>query len=187
MSGPQGGLVDVVIALGSNLGDREGTLAFALRSIDAVEGVSVLRASRAFESVALKLSGADPDAPRYRNAVAIVRTGLEPHALLDELQRIEAEHGRQRRERWGDRTLDLDLIAYGDLRLDDERLVVPHPRAAERDFVLAPWLDADPGAVLPGRGPVRELLEALPDAPTRAQPLGEPLAVERQPAGGRRP
>ncbi len=167
---------DAVIALGSNLGERDQTLASALDAIAAVPGVEVVRASRAFESIALKLTGVDPDAPRYRNAVAIVRTSLPPHQLLAALQRIEAEHGRERRERWGDRTLDLDVIAYADERIDDADLTVPHPRAFERDFVLAPWLDADPDAVLPGRGPVRALLAALPDAPTRAEPLGEPLA-----------
>jgi len=81
--------------------------------------------------------------------------------LLAYLHAIEARHGRERRERWGDRTLDLDLIAYGDVTSADPRLTLPHPRAAERDFVLAPWLAVDPDAVLPGAGRVDELLARL--------------------------
>jgi 2-amino-4-hydroxy-6-hydroxymethyldihydropteridine diphosphokinase len=81
--------------------------------------------------------------------------------LLSLLHRIEVAHGRERRERWGDRTLDLDLIAYGDVISDTPELTLPHPRAAERDFVLGPWLAVDPDAVLPGRGRVADLLEDL--------------------------
>ena len=81
--------------------------------------------------------------------------------LLGYLHAIEARHGRVRRERWGDRTLDLDLIAFGDVRSDAPALLLPHPRAAERDFVLEPWLALDPDAVLPGRGRVDALLADL--------------------------
>ena len=102
-----------------------------------------------------------PHAPAYLNAVAIVTTRLAPSVLLGYLHAIEDRHGRERRERWGDRTLDLDLIAFGDVRSSDPRLVVPHPRAAERDFVLAPWLSLDPDAELPGVGRVDALLERL--------------------------
>ena len=101
--------------------------------------------------------------PRYLNAVALLQTRLAPATLLDQLHRIESDHGRVRRERWGDRTLDLDLIAYGDERIDDERLTVPHPRAHERAFVLRPWLDVDPDAIIPGRGRVDALLAGLED------------------------
>jgi 2-amino-4-hydroxy-6-hydroxymethyldihydropteridine diphosphokinase len=82
--------------------------------------------------------------------------------LLGYLHAIEGRHGRERRERWGSRTLDLDLITYGDVRSDDPALVLPHPRAAERDFVLDPWLRIDPEAVLPGVGRVADLRAALP-------------------------
>ena len=98
---------------------------------------------------------------RAGHGVVVVETDLEPHALLDLLQRIELEHGRTRETRWGDRTLDLDLIAYGDVRSDDAALLLPHPRAAERDFVLVPWLSVDPDAVLPGAGRVDDLLARL--------------------------
>jgi 2-amino-4-hydroxy-6-hydroxymethyldihydropteridine diphosphokinase len=90
-----------------------------------------------------------------------VTTRLAPTVLLSYLHAIEARHGRERRERWGDRTLDLDLIAYGDVRTDTATLTLPHPRAAERDFVLAPWLSIDADAFLPGVGRVDEALARL--------------------------
>ena len=93
--------------------------------------------------------------------VAIVTTRLAPTVLLSYLHTIEDRHGRVRRERWGDRTLDLDLIAYGDVVCDTPTLTLPHPRAAERDFVLAPWLSIDPDASLVGAGRVADLLERL--------------------------
>ncbi|HEY8589045.1 MAG TPA: 2-amino-4-hydroxy-6-hydroxymethyldihydropteridine diphosphokinase, partial [Naasia sp.] len=92
-------------------------------------------------------------------------SSLGPEHLLDALLDIERAHGRERTERWGDRTLDLDLIAYGDERIETRDLQVPHPRAAERTFVLKPWLAVDPDAVLPGSGRVDALLAALPREP----------------------
>jgi 7,8-dihydro-6-hydroxymethylpterin-pyrophosphokinase len=77
------------------------------------------------------------------------------------LKKLEDAHGRVRTQRWGDRTLDLDVIVYGELQQDDPELTLPHPRAHERDFVLRPWLTADPQAVLPGRGRVEDLLADL--------------------------
>ena len=103
----------------------------------------------------MKPDGPDASAPAYLNGVALVTTRLAPSVLLGYLHAIEARHGRQRQERWGDRTLDLDLIAFGDVRSADPRLTLPHPRAVERDFVLAPWLSLDPDAELPGRRPRR--------------------------------
>jgi len=150
-----------VIALGANLGDRYETLAAAEREIAALAGVSAIRMSTPVESVAITLDGPDPDKPGYVNAVAIVETTLAPVALLAELNAIENAHGRVREERWGDRTLDLDVIAYADVRSADPHLTLPHPRAHERDFVLAPWLELDPDAVVPGRGRVADLLAEL--------------------------
>ncbi|WP_051142750.1 2-amino-4-hydroxy-6-hydroxymethyldihydropteridine diphosphokinase [Gryllotalpicola ginsengisoli] len=152
-----------VVALGSNLGDRGELLRSAVAALREAPGVVVDAVSPVVESIAVKLDGVDPDAPRYLNAVALVRTLLPPHELLDELQRIEAEHGRVRTERWGDRTLDLDLVDYDGLEASDDRLTLPHPRAGLRSFVLAPWLAVDPDAVLPGRGRVDRLLQALGD------------------------
>lgn len=150
-----------VIALGANLGNRAETIRRAVERIARLPLVDDVRLSDLHESVAVRLDGPDPDAPAYLNAVAQVTTRLAPQVLLGMLHAIEEEHGRERRERWGDRTLDLDLIAYGDVRSDDPRLLLPHPRAAERLFVLQPWLDVDPDAVLPGRGRVAELAAGL--------------------------
>jgi 2-amino-4-hydroxy-6-hydroxymethyldihydropteridine diphosphokinase len=156
-----------VIALGANLGDRGTTLRDAAAAILAIPGVLPVASSHEVESVALTPAGPDPTKPPYRNAVVVVDTELTPTELLDALHEIEDDHGRVRTVRWGDRTLDLDIVAVDDELLDTPELTVPHPRAAERPFVLAPWLDADPDAVLPGVGPVAELLTALGDDTVR--------------------
>lgn len=153
--------VSAVVALGANLGERAATLAAAVAALERLPLTTDVRVSAPLETVAVTLDGEDEDAPRYLNAVALLRTRLAPTTLLRELHRIEADHGRVRRERWGDRTLDLDLIAYGDARIDEAHLTVPHPRAHEREFVLAPWLDIDPDAEIPGRGRVDALLAAV--------------------------
>lgn len=150
--------VAAVVALGANLGSRAETLAAAEEELRLLPLTTDVRVSNPIETVAVTLDGEDENAPRYLNAVALVRTRLAPATLLRELHRIEAEHGRVRREKWGDRTLDLDLIAYGSDRIDDPHLTVPHPRAHEREFVLAPWLEIDPDAEIPGRGRVDALL-----------------------------
>lgn len=150
-----------VVAFGANLGDREATILAAAERIGRLPLVSDVRLSRLFETVALRPDGPDPEAPGYVNAVALVTTRLAPQILLGMLHAIEDENGRERHERWGDRTLDLDLIAYGEETADDERLRLPHPRAAERLFVLEPWLDVDRDAVLPGRGRVADLVDQL--------------------------
>ncbi len=153
--------VDAVVALGANLGDRATALAEAADELSRLPLVEGVRVSDAVESVAVKPEGPDAAAPTYLNAVAIVTTRLAPSVLLAYLHAIEERHGRERRERWGDRTLDLDLIAYGDVRSDDPDLTIPHPRAAERDFVLVPWLSIDPDAEIPGAGRVDALLARL--------------------------
>ena len=162
---------DVVLALGSNLGDREGILRDALDDLRALPGVEFDRVSALVETPALTLHGVDEAAPAYLNAVALVRTTLSPHALLDALHDVERGHGRERGERWGDRTLDIDIVAYGDQEYTDDRITLPHPRAHERAFVLVPWLQVDPQAVLPGRGRVSDLLAATTD-PVRFYPGG---------------
>lgn len=153
--------VRAVVALGANLGDRVATLNAAVAELGRLPLTTEVRVARAIESVALKPDGPDASAPAYLNTVALVTTRLAPTVLLSYLHAIEARHGRERVERWGDRTLDLDLIAYGDARSDGPDLVLPHPRAAGRDFVLAPWLALDPDAELPGRGRVDALLAHL--------------------------
>lgn len=150
-----------VIALGSNLGDREATLLSAVGALDALPESSIRAVSSWHGTVALTVDGPDPDKPEYLNGVALLDTGLDPFQLLDGLRAIENLHGRERAERWGDRTLDLDLIAFGALEIDSDQLQVPHPRAHERDFVLAPWLEVQPDAELAGRGRVADLLTGL--------------------------
>ena len=150
-----------VIALGSNEGDRGEMLRAAADRLRRLPLVDDLVMSEPIETVAVKPDGPDPDAPPYLNAVALMTTRLAPQVLLGMLHAVEAEQGRVRLERWGDRTLDLDLIAYGDLASDTPHLQVPHPRAAERLFVLEPWLSIDPDAVLPGAGRVNELVRRL--------------------------
>ncbi|MHC9046469.1 2-amino-4-hydroxy-6-hydroxymethyldihydropteridine diphosphokinase [Microbacterium saperdae] len=150
-----------VVALGANLGDREATIRGAAERIARLPLVTDVRLSALFETVAVRLDGPDPDAPGYVNAVALVTTRLAPEILLGMLHAIEDENGRERHQRWGDRTLDLDLITYGDVVSDDPRVQLPHPRAAERLFVLEPWLDLDPDARLRGRGRVADLAEEL--------------------------
>ena len=158
----------VVLALGSNLGDRAATLSEAVRDLAALPGAALMAVSPVYESAAVKPGGVDESAPRYLNAVLTIDYAGDPHGLLDAVNAIEAEHGRVRAERWGDRTLDIDLIVFGDLSVEDDRLTLPHPRAAERDFVLAPWLDVDSAAVIPGRGLVLDLLAATGNTVHRA-------------------
>lgn len=163
----------VVLALGSNLGDRESTLRNAVQAISRIDGVSVEAASSLVQTPALTLAGVDHSAPAYLNAVVLARSALEPHVLLEQLQHVETEYGRVRDERWGDRTLDIDIVTFAHLLVDDEKLTIPHPRAAERAFVLVPWLQLDPGAALPGLGRATELLATIENDATEfeAEPL----------------
>lgn len=156
-----------VIAFGANLGDREATIASAMRDLADTAGITLVAVSPVYETPAIKDHGVDRGAPGYLNGVVVVETTLEPGELLDVLQAVEAEHGRVRAEHWGDRTLDLDLIDFGGREQSDTRLELPHPRAWQRAFVLQPWLDIDPDAVLPGRGPVAELRRAATDEVVR--------------------
>jgi 2-amino-4-hydroxy-6-hydroxymethyldihydropteridine diphosphokinase len=139
-----------VLALGSNLGDRGATVLEAVRLLAQVDGIEVTAASDLLETVALTPQGPDPEAPSYLNGVVLIETTLQPEALLDAANAIEAELGRVRGERWADRTIDIDLIDVAGVTRDSERLTLPHPRAAERAFVLAPWLALDPDARLNG-------------------------------------
>jgi len=158
----------VVIALGSNLGDRGQTLAAAVDQLRALPGLTLTGVSSIVET--------DPvggiEQPPYLNAVVVGRCTLQPHALLAALHSIEAEHGRTREVRWGARTLDLDLIQFGlpggrhEVVSADEELTLPHPRAAERAFVLVPWADVDARASLrvgEGDGGIRRVSDLVAD------------------------
>jgi 2-amino-4-hydroxy-6-hydroxymethyldihydropteridine diphosphokinase len=145
-----------VVALGANLGDRGAALG---RAIEALAGRTQLVAvSGLFETEPV---GGPVGQPEFYNAVVVLNTELDAPALLAVAHELEADAGRVRDERWGPRTLDVDIIAFGDAISDDPILTLPHPRARMRAFVLLPWLDADPAAVLPGVGPVAELAAGL--------------------------
>ena len=152
-------MTPVVIAFGSNLGDRAETILAAAREIADLPGVELTAVSTLHETPALKPHGVDLAAPAYLNAIAIVETDLDPHDLLVQLRQIEQQHGRVREERWGDRTLDLDIIDADGAELTTETLTLPHPRAHELAFVLAPWLEVDGDAVLSGQRVDRLLAE----------------------------
>ncbi len=164
--------VPAVLALGSNLGDRAATIRAAVAELDDEPGIRVVRASALFETPAVKPTGVDPDAPAYLNGVVAIETALSPHALLDAVNAIEQRHGRVREVRWGDRTLDIDIIDFDARELSDDRLTLPHPRAWERGFVLAPWHDIQPDAVLAGHGRIDALLAATTDV-VRPYPVSD--------------
>jgi len=151
-----------VIALGSNLGDRVATLQSALTAMDAHPQLRVVSVSSAYESAAVKPAGVDLTAPEYVNAVALVDCGLPALDLLDVLMQIERDHGRERHERWGDRTLDLDIIDFDGAVVESVELELPHPRAMQRAFVMAPWAQIAPEASIDGFS-VRELASRLSD------------------------
>lgn len=146
-----------ILALGGNLGDRAETIAKAIEAIDAHPEISVKKRSSLYESHAQTLSGIDPTAPNYLNGVIEISTTLKPKKLLLFLNEVETEFGRVRLERWAPRTLDIDIITYGLELIESKTLIIPHPRAHERGFVLVPWAEIDPDAILPGQGKVQDL------------------------------
>ncbi|CAM5250960.1 2-amino-4-hydroxy-6-hydroxymethyldihydropteridinediphosphokinase OS=Streptomyces tendae OX=1932 GN=folK PE=4 SV=1 [Streptomyces tendae] len=148
-----------VIALGANLGNRLETLQGAIDALEDTPGVRVKGVSPVYET---EPWGVAPDSqPSYFNAVVIVKTTLPPSSLLERAHAVEEAFHRVRDERWGPRTLDVDIVAYAEVVSDDPHLTLPHPRAHERAFVLAPWLDVDPEAALPGQGRVADLLATV--------------------------
>ncbi|MFI7318294.1 2-amino-4-hydroxy-6-hydroxymethyldihydropteridine diphosphokinase [Streptomyces venezuelae] len=148
-----------VISLGSNLGNRLETLQGAVDALEDTPGLRVKAVSPVYET---EPWGVDPGTqPSYFNAVVVVKTTLPPASLLERAQAVEEAFHRVRDERWGPRTIDVDIVAYADVVSDDPALTLPHPRAHERAFVLAPWHDVEPEAQLTGRGPVAKLLDAV--------------------------
>ncbi len=145
---------EVALALGSNLGDSAAILQGAVDDLCAVEGLTLETVSAVYETDPV----GGPDQDPYLNAVVVGRTTLTGPELLAATQAIEQAWHRVREVRWGPRTLDIDIVAMGDDVVDTDDLTVPHPRAHERAFVLVPWHDADPGARIPGRGPVADRL-----------------------------
>ena len=151
------------MALGGNLGDRRATIKSAIRAIKGLEGVVLIAKSPLVESHALTELGQDTSRPNYLNGVVEIETTVKPGDLLDAVRKIEQDHGRIRLERWGSRTLDIDIITYGNVIKAGKRLTLPHPRAFERAFVLVPWALMNPAAVLLGHGKVAELAEPIKD------------------------
>lgn len=148
----------VYIGLGANLGDREATIRTALRRLGEQEQIDVQRVSRLRET--------DPvgyeDQPRFVNGVARLQTDLEPRELLNVLLDVERDLGRTRHgPRFGPRPIDLDILLYDSRIVDEPGLRIPHPRMAERAFVLEPLAELDPGLEVPGRGRVQALLAGL--------------------------
>lgn len=150
------------VGLGSNLGnDRNGIfespkqqLLNAIQSIDNQTTINLLRTSPFYQTQAI----GPGDQPDYINAAIKIETSLSAHQLLQALQSIENQQGRVRKERWGARTLDLDILVFDQLIENSEQLILPHPRAHERAFVLAPLNDLDPNLVIPKRGNISSLL-----------------------------
>lgn len=150
--------VPVVLALGSNVGDRERALRQAVGDLRQIEGLNVTGVSDPVQSE--PVGGVSQD--RYLNAVLTADCTLSPWELLRACQRLEDRAGRVRAQRWGPRTLDIDVISFGNRASGHQRLTLPHPRAHERAFVLMPWAQLDPGAQLGGHA-VRELAQRAPD------------------------
>ena len=149
-----------VLSLGSNLGDRLAHLQAAVDALRASVGVTAVSGVWETDPVG------GPVQDRFLNAIVLSPTA-DPEGLLAAARAAESARERVRGERWGPRTLDVDVIAAGSARRDTPELTVPHPRAHLRAFVLAPWLDVDPDAELPGRGSVGELLAAITDQAVR--------------------
>jgi 2-amino-4-hydroxy-6-hydroxymethyldihydropteridine diphosphokinase len=145
-------LTRAYVGVGANLGDRRATIDAAVALLEGVVAVSDLRET-------------DPvgvtDQPAFLNGAVAVETDLSPRELLETLLDVERRLGRQRRLRWGPRTIDLDLLLYGDETIDEPGLTVPHPRLHERRFALEPLVELDPELELPGRGRVSDLLARL--------------------------
>lgn len=150
--------VTAYIGLGSNLESPEVQIVSALVELKAIPSSRCLIHSSLYASPPM----GPQNQPDYINAVVAIETHLEPHSLLQELQMIERMHQRQRKQRWGPRTLDLDLLLYGALTQDEVSLKIPHPGIALRAFVINPLLEIAPNLELPGLGGVRQLAAALP-------------------------
>jgi 2-amino-4-hydroxy-6-hydroxymethyldihydropteridine diphosphokinase len=155
-----------VLSIGSNVGDRSAQLRAAVRTLVETAELRVVAVSPVYETEPV----GGPEQDEFLNAVIVVETELGPERLLELAQRLEQQAGRVRRERWGPRELDVDLVSVDDEVRNDPRLVLPHPRAHERAFVLIPWLDVDRSARLPGYGEVAQLVMAVDRNGVRRRP-----------------
>jgi 2-amino-4-hydroxy-6-hydroxymethyldihydropteridine diphosphokinase len=147
----------VYVGLGSNLDDPEIHVRQAMAEIREIPDISVT----AISSLYISPPQGPQDQPDFVNAVARLETTLPANILLSNLQAIETKHGRKREKHWGPRTLDLDILTYGDMTIDLEHLTVPHSQLAARAFVLYPLLEIDEGLDIPGHGQVADLVRQL--------------------------
>ncbi len=169
--------VSAFIGLGSNLENPRQQVSTALNELATLTSTRVSAVSSLYRSAPMMGSGVPADQPAYINAVARLETQLSATALLEALQDIESRHGRVRSgERWGPRTLDLDILLYGDAQIDTPRLRVPHPGLAERNFVLQPLAEIAPTLEIPGLGELRELV--MQCASAGLERLTEPNTVQ---------
>jgi len=159
------------VALGTNLGDRLEQLRAAVRLLAETDGVDVVRSSRVFETEPV-----GPPQPAYLNAVIEVRTTLAPRELLEAAQAVENSLGRERAERWGPRTIDVDILTFDDRAVDEPGLEIPHPRMHERGFVLVPLGELDHDPMLPGGRRLSEI-RLSPDVVFGVRPFAPPLPV----------
>ena len=163
--------VRAVVALGSNLDEPERQVRTAFDEIAALPHTRLLAKSRLYNTEPVGYR----DQPPFVNACALVETSLEPRALLDRLLAIEQRHGRVREIRNGPRTLDLDIVVYADKVVDEPGLMIPHPRAHERAFVLEPLVEVWPEAVIAGKGVAKDLLSKVIPAQAGIQSLDSRL------------
>ena len=159
------------LALGSNLGDRLERLREAVRLLEEIEGVDVVRSSRVYET-----DPVGPPQPAYLNAVIEVETSRSPLELLEACRAVEDALGRIRGERWGPRTIDVDVLTFDEQTVDEPDLQIPHPRMHERGFVLVPLGELDDDPMLPG-GRTLSNLRISPDAVLGVRPFAPPLPV----------
>jgi len=146
-----------IVALGANIGDPQSNLDVAVALLK--EASEVLKVSSYYTTEPV----GGPEQPDYLNAVVILESDLPAMDLLSLLHGIEKSLGRERIEHWGPRTIDCDLIQYGSILSESAELMLPHPRAHERRFVLEPWYEVEPEGILLTHGPIRELLAQLKD------------------------
>jgi 2-amino-4-hydroxy-6-hydroxymethyldihydropteridine diphosphokinase len=159
------------LGIGSNLGDRLTNLQGAVDALQAEPGLRVTGSSRVWETAPV----GGPPQPDYLNAVLRIETDLSARDLLESAHRVESRLGRVRTERWGARTIDVDILLYDDERIDEPDLVVPHPRMAQRAFVVLPLLELDPDPILPDGS---SLANVRVDT-SGVEPTAPPLAVRR--------
>lgn len=159
-------MTDVFVGLGSNLADPAAQLGSAIAELAALPNTTLVAQSPFYASKPV----GPQDQPDYVNGAAWLNTGLTPHVLLDHLQNIEQAHGRERLQHWGPRTLDLDVLLFGQQTLSDDRLTVPHAQLSQRDFALQPLLDLNPKLTLPDGTALALLRRQCPDNQLRKLP-----------------